>query len=52
MISLPNKLKVAIFFQKILGKDVKWVCRKLGISRATFYRHKKKLYGEMVITKR
>ena len=29
-----------------------WVCRKLNISRATFYRHKKKLHGEMVITKR
>jgi DNA-binding CsgD family transcriptional regulator len=52
MISLDSKLKVMIFFQRILGKDVNWICRKLGISRATFYRHKKKLYGKMVITKK
>ena len=52
MVSLGNRLKVMIFFQKLLGKNVMWVCRKLNISRATFYRHKKKLDGEMVITKR
>ena len=52
MVSLGNRLKVMIFFQKLLGKNVMWVCRKLNISRATFYRHKKKLHGEMVITKR
>ena len=52
MISLDRKLQVLIFFQKLLNKDVRWVCRKLNISRATFYRHKKKLDGEMVITKR
>ena len=51
MISLDHKLRMMIFIQKILRKDVMWVCRKLGISRATFYRHKKKL-DEMVITKR
>ena len=50
MVSLDTKLKVLIFFQKFLGKDVGWVCRKLHISRATFYRHKKKLDGKMVIT--
>ena len=52
MISLDHKLRMMIFIQKILRKDVMWVCRKLGISRATFYRHKKKLDGKMVITKR
>ena len=52
MISLDSKLKVLIFLQKMLKKDVNWVCRKASISRATFYRHKKKLDGEMVITKR
>ena len=52
MIGLDRKLKVLIFLKKLLGRDVNWVCRKLGISRATFYRHKKKLDGEMVITKR
>ena len=52
MISLDIKLKVLIFFQKFLGKDVGWVCDKLHISRATFYRHKKKQYDKMVITKR
>ena len=52
MVNLGNRLKVMIFFQKLLGKNVMWVCRKLNISRATFYRHKKKLHGEMVITKR
>lgn len=52
MIGLDRKLKVLIFFQKLLGKNVMWVCRILGISRATFYRHKKKLDGKMVITKR
>ena len=52
MVSLDTKLKVLIFFQKFLGKDAGWVCDKLHISRATFYRHKKKLYGKMVITKR
>tara|TARA_Y100001973_G_C5187390_1_gene328760 strand:- start:1270 stop:1428 length:159 start_codon:yes stop_codon:yes gene_type:complete len=52
MISLDRKLKVMLFFKKLLGKDVRWVCNKLKISRATFYRHKKKLDGEMVITKR
>ena len=52
MFSLDNKLKVLIFLKKLLKKDVNWVCRKANISRATFYRHKKKLNGEMVITKR
>ena len=52
MVSLDTKLRVLIFFQKFLGKDVGWVCKKLHISRATFYRHKKKLNGKMVITKR
>ena len=52
MFSLDRKLRVLIFIQKLFGKDVKWVCSKLKISRATFYRHKKKLNGEMVITKR
>ncbi len=52
MFSLDRKLKVLIFLQKILRKDVNWICKKVGISRATFYRHKKKLDGEMVITKR
>ena len=52
MISLDIKLKVLIFFQKFLGRDVGWVCDKLHISRATFYRHKKKQYDKMVITKR
>ena len=52
IVSLDSRLKVMIFFKKLLGKDVRWVCRKLDISRATFYRHKKKLDGEMVITKR
>ena len=52
MISLGRKMRVLIFLQKLLRKDVNWTCRKLGISRATFYRHKKKLDGEMVITKR
>ena len=49
---LNSRLKVMIFFKKLLGRDVMWVCRKLGISRATFYRRKKKLDGKMVITKR
>ena len=52
MISLDHKLKVLIFIKKLLRKDVNWTCRKAGISRATFYRHKKKLDGQMVITKR
>ena len=52
MITLDTKLKVLIFIQKMLRKDVNWTCRMAGISRATFYRHKKKLDGEMVITKR
>ena len=52
MFSLDYKLKVLIFIQKMLRKDVNWTCRKAGISRATFYRHKKKLDGKMVITKR
>ena len=52
VISLDHKLKVLIFFQKFLGKNVRWVCDKANISRATFYRHKKKLDGKMVITKR
>jgi|TARA_Y100001938_G_C8056070_1_gene414449 ACT domain-containing protein len=52
MLSLNTKLKVLIFLKKMLRKDVNWVCQKANISRATFYRHKKKLYGEMVITKR
>ena len=52
VISLDHKLKVLIFFQKFLGKNAQWVCDKANISRATFYRHKKKLNGEMVITKR
>ena len=52
MTSLSLKLKALIFVQKFLGKDVKWVCRRLEISRATFYRHKKKLDGQMVVTKR
>tara|TARA_Y100000310_G_scaffold248258_1_gene254061 strand:- start:1064 stop:1222 length:159 start_codon:yes stop_codon:yes gene_type:complete len=52
MFSLDNKLKVLIFLKKLLKKDVNWVCRKANISRATFYRHKKKLNGEMVITER
>ena len=52
MISLDTKIRVMMFFKKILRKDVRWVCRKLKISRATFYRHKKKLNAKMVITKR
>ena len=52
MVSLDTKLRVLIFLQKLLRKDVNWTCSKVGISRATFYRHKKKLSGEMVITKR
>ena len=52
MISLDTKLKVMIPIQKFLRKDVNWICRKLNISRATFYRHKKKLDGKMVVTKR
>ena len=52
MFDLDIKLKVLIFLQKLLKRDVNWVCRKASISRATFYRHKKKLDGEMVITKR
>ena len=52
MVSLDTKLRVLIFLQKMLRKDVNWVCQKADISRATFYRHKKKLDGKMVITKR
>ena len=52
MVSLDTKIKVMMFFKRILRKDVNWICRKLKISRATFYRHKKKLNAKMVITKR
>ena len=52
MFSLDRKIKVMIFLKGILNKDVNWICRKLNISRATFYRHKKKLEAKMVITKR
>ena len=52
MLGLDRKIKVLIFLKKLLKKDVNWKCRKANISRATFYRHKKKLDGAMVITKR
>ena len=52
MIGLDTKIRVMMFFKKILRKDVNWICSKLKISRATFYRHKKKLNAKMVITKR
>ena len=46
------KLKFWMFIQKMFNLKPEYVCRKLGISRATFYRHKKKLSGSMVTKKR
>ena len=52
MFRINRKLKFYIFLKNLLRKDVNWVCEKIGISRATFYRHKKRLNGKMVRTER
>ncbi len=41
-----------MFMYKLLNLSPEYVCNKLNISRATFYRYKKRLSGQMVTKKR
>ena len=46
------KVKIFLFLHRIFGLKPKTVIKYCGISRATFYRYKKRLDGTMVRTKR
>ena len=52
MISKETKIKFWMFMYKMFNLSPKYVCEKLNISRATFYRQKKRLSGKMVAKKR
>ena len=43
MLKMSFKLKLLMFFHKYLNISAKTICKKANISRATFYRYKKKL---------
>ena len=47
------RLKLLMFLHKYLNISAKTICKKANISRATFYRYKKKLdSGRMRVHKR
>ena len=46
------KAKIFLFLHRTFGLKPKTVIKYCGISRATFYRYKKRLDGTMVRTKR
>ena len=49
MRKLSTKLKILLWLHRKLGLSQSFICGKCGISRATFYRYKKRLgNGKMV----
>ena len=53
MRKLSTKLKILLWLHRKLGLSQSFICGKCGISRATFYRYKKRLKdGKMIRTKR
>ncbi len=53
MMKMSFKLKVLMFLHKYLNISAQTICKKANISRATFYRYKKKLdNGKMRVHKR
>ncbi len=53
MRKMSTKLKLCLWLHKRFGLSQEFICGKCGVSRATFYRYKKRIKdGEMVRTPR
>tara|TARA_R100000008_G_scaffold80995_1_gene63837 strand:- start:253 stop:402 length:150 start_codon:yes stop_codon:yes gene_type:complete len=49
---MTMKIKVLMFLHRYIKLRPEFICEKAGISRATFYRYKKRLNGTIVTKKR
>jgi|LUMU01.1.fsa_nt_gb ACT domain-containing protein len=52
MTKMGFKLKFLMFLHKYFKIKAETICEKANISRATFYRYKKKLKDNIVVQKR
>lgn len=52
MRKMSTKLKLFLWLHRNFGLSQEFICDNCGVSRATFYRYKKRLKSNFVKTKR